>query len=62
MRHALKESAGAAGIAFLLTLLLVGLRTVEAPGRLLLSPRFTEVAVTVVLVFLGRLGLVLAAE
>jgi len=54
------EALAAAGIAFLLTLPLVGLRTVDSPGGLGLVPRLNEVAVTVALVFAGRLALSVA--
>ncbi len=59
--EALKEAALAGGVALLLTLPLVGLRTVEVQSRLTVEPHPLEVALAVLLVFLGRLGLTLAA-
>jgi branched-chain amino acid transport system permease protein len=50
------EAAMAGGIALLLTLPLVGLRTLDTPGGLTLDHRFDEVAVVVALVFLCKLG------
>ena len=61
LKSALRESVLAGGVALLLTLPLVGLRTVESAGGLVIRPHFADVAVTVLLVFLGRLGLVLVA-
>ncbi len=59
LRSGLAEAAAAGGVALLLTLPLVGLRTVETSGGLVIQPHLTDVAVTVLLVFLGRFGLVL---
>ncbi|MBI1207829.1 MAG: high-affinity branched-chain amino acid ABC transporter permease LivM [Azospirillum sp.] len=58
----LKESALAALVALLLAFPLVGLRTVDVLSRLTIEPHFAEVAVAVVLVFLGRLGMALTRE
>ncbi len=58
-KAALGEAAAAGGIALLLTLPLVGMRTLETSGGLVIHPHFADVALTVLLVFLGRLGLVL---
>ena len=60
LRAALKDAAIAGAVALLLTLPLVGLRTVESHARLVLEPHLIEVAITATLVFLGRLGLALA--
>ncbi len=60
LKAALRESALAGGVALLLTLPLVGLRTLETSAGLVIRPHAADVAVTVLLVFLGRLGLVLA--
>ena len=60
-RAALKDGALAGGVALALTLPLVGLRTVEVQSRLAIEFHLAEVAVTGLLVFLGRLGLSLAA-
>ncbi len=49
-------------VALLLTLPLVGLRTVEVQSRLTIEPHLAEVAMTAFLVFLGRLGLTVAAS
>ncbi|AWK89076.1 high-affinity branched-chain amino acid ABC transporter permease LivM [Azospirillum thermophilum] len=53
----LRESALAALVAFLLTVPMIGLRTVDRPTGLGLEARPAEVAAAVALVFLGRLGL-----
>jgi branched-chain amino acid transport system permease protein len=58
----LKESLLAGGLAFLLTVVIVGLRATDAPGGLRIVTRWEEVAVAVILVFLGRLGLALTRE
>lgn len=58
----LKESALAAVVAFLLTLPLVGLRTVDRPTGLGIDARPQDVAAVIALVFLGRLGLCLIRE
>ncbi|MEI6984640.1 MAG: high-affinity branched-chain amino acid ABC transporter permease LivM [Rhodospirillaceae bacterium] len=60
LRSALRDAALAAMVALLLTMPLIGLRTVESNSRLVVEPHFIDVAVTVALVFLGRLGLTLA--
>ena len=54
---ALKEAGLAAFVALLLTVPLVGLRTVDRPTGLGIEARPAEVVASVVLVFLGRLGL-----
>jgi branched-chain amino acid transport system permease protein len=58
----LKEAGLTALIALALTFPLVGLRTVDVASRLTVSPRFTEVAIAVALVFIGRIGLILTRE
>ena len=58
----LKESAIAAGIATMLFITMVGLRTVNRGGGLVIETRFGEVAIAVALVFLGRVGLVLIRQ
>jgi branched-chain amino acid transport system permease protein len=58
----LKEAGLTALIALALTFPLVGLRTVDVGSRLTISPRFTEVAIAVALVFIGRIGLILTRE
>ncbi|MGP1398007.1 MAG: high-affinity branched-chain amino acid ABC transporter permease LivM [Inquilinaceae bacterium] len=59
----LKESALAALIALLLTIAMVGLRTVPGPGgQLAVETRFADVALAVLLVFVGRIGLALTRE
>ncbi|WP_448205870.1 high-affinity branched-chain amino acid ABC transporter permease LivM [Azospirillum sp. sgz302134] len=52
-----KEAALAAFVALLLTVPMVGLRTVDRPTGLGLETRWSEVLAAVGLVFLGRLGL-----
>jgi len=59
IRAVLREAAAAGFIAFLLALPLIGLRAVESQARLVVQPHMVEVLVTALLVFLGRLGLVL---
>ena len=59
LRAALGEAALAGGVALLLTLPLVGLRTEEVASGLVVRPHVVDVAVTVLLVFLGRFGLAL---
>ena len=49
----LKEAGLTALVALALTFPLVGLRTVDVGSRLTVSPRFTEVAIAVALVFIG---------
>src|SRR3712207_4237813 len=58
----LKEAGLTALIALALTFPLVGLRTVDVASRLTVVPRFTEVAIAVALVFIGRIGLILTRE
>lgn len=61
----LREAAITALIALALTLPLVGIRTVEgagANGQLGIALRFSEVLITVGLVFFGRVGMVLTRE
>ncbi|MBP2296741.1 high-affinity branched-chain amino acid ABC transporter permease LivM [Azospirillum rugosum] len=58
----LKEAAITAFVALLLTVPLVGLRTVDRPTGLGLETRWAEVAAAVGLVFLGRLGLCLIRD
>ena len=53
----LKDAALAAFVALLLTVPLVGLRTVDRPTGLEIEARPEEVIASIVLVFLGRLGL-----
>ena len=59
---ALKESAIAAAIGLALFITIVGLRTYDRGGQLLVGTRFPDVIVAVVLVFIGRMGLVLTRE
>ncbi|WP_029008535.1 high-affinity branched-chain amino acid ABC transporter permease LivM [Azospirillum halopraeferens] len=58
----LREAGLTAFVAFLLTVPLVGLRTVDRPTGLTIDARFDEVLVAVFLVFIGRLGLGLIRE
>ncbi len=58
----LKEAALTAFVALLLTVPLVGLRTVDRPTGLGLETRWNEVVASVGLVFLGRLGICLIRE
>jgi branched-chain amino acid transport system permease protein len=57
-----KEAGLAALVALLLTIPLVGIRTVDRPMGLGLDFRIAEVAAAVALVFVGRLGLGLIRE
>lgn len=57
-----KEAGITALIALVLTAPLVGIRTVEQSGSLSFETDFTAVAIAVVLVFLGRIGLILNRE
>ena len=57
-----KEAAIAAAIAATLFVTLVGLRTVNQGGGLVIETRFTDVVVAVILVFIGRCGLVLIRQ
>ncbi len=54
---ALKEAGIAAGVAFLLALPLVGAKTTSAGSAFVVTPRWAELAVGVVLVFVGRLAI-----
>jgi len=58
----LREAGMAAAVAVLLTLPLVGFRTVDRPVGLGIETRFDEVIAAVALVFFGRLGLCLIRE
>jgi branched-chain amino acid transport system permease protein len=58
----LREAALTAFVALLLTVPLIGLRSVDRPGGLGLETRFDEVVAAVLLVFFGRLGLGLIRE
>ncbi|NYZ11703.1 high-affinity branched-chain amino acid ABC transporter permease LivM [Azospirillum sp. RWY-5-1] len=58
----LRESGLAAFVALLLTVPLVGFRTVDRPTGLGISTRFDEVLAAAALVFIGRLGLCLVNE
>lgn len=57
-----KEALIAAGIAFLLTVVMVGLFAADDVGGLQIVTRYDSVAVAVILVFVGRLGLALTRE
>ncbi len=61
-QKALKEGLIAGFVAFMLTITLVGFRTVPAAGGLSIETRFLDVAIAVVLIALGRAGLVLNRE
>ncbi len=54
---ALADAGIAAGVAALLGLPLVGLRTVTKSGGLAIETRFVELATAVVLIFMGRLAM-----
>ncbi len=56
---AAKEALVAAIIAFALAVTIIGMRTVDRPGGLGVEFRWTTIAIAVVLVFLGRLGMAL---
>lgn len=58
----LKEAAITALVALVLTVPLVGFRTVDSPRGLTVATRFEEVAITVALVFIGRIGLILTRQ
>ncbi len=58
----LKESLIAAGVAFLLLVVMVGLHTIDTGRGLGLETRFFDVGMAVVLVFLGRLGFALTRD
>ncbi len=58
----LREAALAAFIAFMLTVTMVGLHLVNRPAGLTVETRFIEVGVSVLLVFLGRLGFAMTRE
>ncbi len=57
MPAALADAAIAAGVAVLLGLPLVGLRTVTRAGGLAIETRIAELAIAVALIFLGRLAM-----
>ncbi|MFA5120290.1 high-affinity branched-chain amino acid ABC transporter permease LivM [Zavarzinia sp.] len=57
---ALKDAALVALIAMILAGPIVGLQTYDSGGQLSLNMRFSEVAIGIVVVFFGRLGLALA--
>ncbi len=57
---ALKESALAAGVAFLLAFPLLGFHLVDIPGGVSVQTRWSWVAIATVIVFAGRFLLVLA--
>jgi branched-chain amino acid transport system permease protein len=59
---ALRESGFAALAALMLTVPMVGFRTVDRPTGLGLDMRFEEVGASVALVFLGRLGFALIRQ
>jgi branched-chain amino acid transport system permease protein len=59
MAAVLKESLLAGFVAFTLFISMVGLRIVEVPGGQAIATRFVDVAVAVVLVFFGRMGMAL---
>ena len=61
-RTALKEGLLAGFVALMLTVTLVGFKTVPAAGGLAIETRFIDVGVAVVLLALGRIGLVLVRE
>ncbi len=54
---ALADAGIAAGVAALLGLPLVGLRTVTKAGGLAIETRIIELAIAVALIFLGRLAM-----
>ncbi len=56
---ALKEAAMAAGVALALSIMIIGMRTVDQQGGLGINFRWTTVAIAVALVFAGRVALVL---
>ena len=57
-----KDSALAALIAFALFVTMVGLRIVEVQGCQAIETRFLDVIVAVVLVFIGRMGMILVRQ
>jgi branched-chain amino acid transport system permease protein len=59
---ALKESALAAFIAFVLAVPLVGFETVQEPGGLVLNARWSWVAIAVAAVFVGRFLLTIGVQ
>ena len=61
-RTALKEALLAGFVALMLTVVLVGLKTVPIPGGLSIETRFLDVGVAVILISLGRFALVLVRE
>ncbi len=62
IRGMLKEAAATAFVVFALTVSLVGFEVLDVPGGIDFNTRFDDVAVAVVLAFLGRVGLVLLRE
>lgn len=54
MAGSLKDSVAAALLTFALTFFLIGLKTDIAPGGLVLSQRWSAVAIAVIVVFAGR--------
>ncbi len=59
---ALKEGLLAGFVAFMLTVIMVGFKTVPAAGGLAIETRFLDVGITVVLIAVGRACLVLIRE
>ena len=61
--HMLKDAALTAFVALALGFFIVGFRTYDASGKgLVFDYQFTDLAVAIVTIFIGRLGLLLAAE
>jgi branched-chain amino acid transport system permease protein len=56
------EAGATALLVFALTVALVGLEVVDAPGRLELTTRFYDVGVLVVFAFVGRVGIILLRQ
>jgi len=61
-RAALKEGILAGFVALMLTIILVGFKTVPAAGGLAVETRFIDVGVAVVMIALGRMGLALVRQ
>ena len=61
-RMALKEGLLTGFVALMLTIILVGFKTVPAAGGLAIETRFLDVGIAVVLVALGRVAIVLIRE
>ena len=59
---ALKEGLLTGFVALMLTVVLVGFKTVPAAGGLAIETRFLDVGIAVVLIAFGRMGLVLIRE